>query len=280
MNSQSFAGFGIGLRPNHYQDIVDTRPLVDWFEIISEDFMIDGGSPLYYLDQIRAQYPMAMHGVSLSIGSCDPLDQDYLQKLKLLADRIEPMWVSDHLCWTGVNGVNMHDLMPLPYTQECIDHVVQRVQQVQDYLNQQILLENVSSYVDYRQSEMTEWEFLTAIAEKADCLILLDINNVFVNAFNHQFNSIDYLNHLPKNRVKQFHLAGHDHCQTHIIDTHSRSIINSVWDLYEEAVKRFGAVATLVERDANIPSIPELLTELDQAKMIYHQATKARVCYG
>jgi uncharacterized protein (UPF0276 family) len=280
VNSPSFAGFGIGLRPSHYQDIVDTHPAIDWFEIISEDFMIEGGSPLYYLDQIRAQYPLAMHGVSLSIGSCDPLDQDYLQKLKLLADRVEPMWISDHLCWTGVNGVNMHDLMPLPYTQESVDHVAQRVQQVQDYLQQQILLENVSSYVDYRQSEMTEWEFLAAVAEKADCLILLDINNVFVNSFNHQFNAIDYLNHLPAKRIKQFHLAGHENCETHIVDTHNHPIINNVWELYEEAVKRYGAVATLIERDANIPSIPELMTELDQAKTIYHQTTKARVCYG
>jgi uncharacterized protein (UPF0276 family) len=275
VTSHEFAGFGIGLRPQHYQDIIDTRPVIDWFEIISEDFLVDGGSPLYYLDQIRPHYPIAMHGVSLSIGSCDPLDQDYLQRLKQLMLRVDPLWVSDHLCWTGVNGVNIHDLMPLPYTQEAIDHVVQRVTQVQDYLGRQLLLENVSSYVDYRQSEMTEWEFLTAIANKADCLILLDINNVYVNAFNHQFNALTYLDHLPKHRIKQFHLAGHENCQTHIIDTHDHPIIDPVWALYAEAVKRYGSVATLIERDANIPTLPELLLEAEQAKNIYQQTLKA-----
>lgn len=274
ITTPTFTGFGIGLRPNHYQDIVDTKPAVEWFEIISEDFMMDGGTPLYYLDQIRQHYPLAMHGVSLSIGSCDPLDPDYLFRLKQLADRIEPLWVSDHLCWTGVNGVNMHDLMPLPYTEESISHVVSRIKQVQDHLNRQILIENVSSYVNYRSSEMTEWEFLVEIAQRADCHILLDLNNVYVNAFNHQFNALDYLNHIPKGRLKQYHLAGHDHCKTHIIDTHNREIVPGVWELYAESVKRFGPVATLIERDANIPSIPELLVELDQAKTIYEQTIK------
>lgn len=273
-------GFGIGLRPNHYQEIIDTCPTIDWFEIVSEDFLVDGGNPLYYLDKIRAHYPLAMHGVSLSIGSCDPLDEDYLQRLKSLADQIEPMWVSDHLCWTGVNGVNMHDLMPLPYTEEAVNHVVQRVQQVQEYLNRQIMLENVSSYVTYRQSEMTEWEFLTAIAKKADCLILLDINNIFVNAFNHQFDPREYLSYMPPDRVKQFHIAGHDHCQTHIIDTHNRAVPQNVWELYAEAVKRFNSAATLIERDANIPPLAELVAELDQAKRIYHQVNKVCVTHG
>src|SRR3990167_691582 len=179
MPPSTFAGFGIGLRPNHYQEIVETKPPIDWFEIISEDFMGVGGNPLFYLDQIRMHYPVAMHGVSLSIGSCDPLDWDYLKELKNLVQRVNPLWVSDHLCWTGVNGVNIHDLMPLPYTEECLRHVASRVKTVQDYLGQRILLENVSSYVSYQASEMSELEFLSAIAEETDCNILLDINNIF-----------------------------------------------------------------------------------------------------
>lgn len=269
MQDSLFTGFGIGLRPAHYQTIVDTLPALDWFEIISEDFMLEGGPSLYYLDKIREKYPMAMHGVSLSIGSSDPLDKDYLQRLKTLVNRIEPLWVSDHLCWTGVNGVNIHDLMPLPYTQECITHVVNRIRQVQDYLGQPILLENVSSYVSYRASEMTEWEFLTQVAEQADCFILLDINNIYVNAFNHGFNVKDYLNGVPKKRIRQFHLAGHDNLTTHIVDTHDDSIIDEVWKLYEMALELFGPVATLIERDAKIPSVTELIKELDYAKNIY-----------
>lgn len=269
MQDSLFTGFGIGLRPAHYQTIVDTLPALDWFEIISEDFMLEGGPSLYYLDKIREKYPMAMHGVSLSIGSSDPLDKDYLQRLKTLVNRIEPLWVSDHLCWTGVNGVNIHDLMPLPYTQECITHVVNRIRQVQDYLGQPILLENVSSYVSYRALEMTEWEFLTQVAEQADCFILLDINNIYVNAFNHGFNVKDYLNGVPKKRIRQFHLAGHDNLTTHIVDTHDDSIIDEVWKLYEMALELFGPVATLIERDAKIPSVTELIKELDYAKNIY-----------
>lgn len=271
MQDLSYSGFGIGLRPQHYQSIIDTRPNVDWFEIMSEDFMIDGGHRLYYLDQIREQYPVAMHGVSLSIGSCDPLDSDYLARLKRLAERVDPLWISDHLCWTGVNGVNMHDLMPLPHTEETIAHVAARVKKVQDFLGRQILLENVSSYVDYRASEMTEWEFLSEVAKKADCLILLDINNIFVNAFNHGFKALDYLDGVPAKRVQQFHIAGHDNCITHIIDTHDHTIIDDVWKLYGEAIMRFSDVATLIERDANIPDIPELLKEVDHAKQIYQR---------
>jgi len=271
MQKSSFAGFGMGLRPPHYQTVVDTKPAVDWFEIISEDFLVDGGTPLYYLDKIRQDYPMAMHGVSLSIGSCDPLDMDYLKRLKDLIARVDPLWVSDHLCWTGVNGVNMHDLMPLPYTEESVNHVVERVEEVQNYLDRPILLENVSSYVAYRASEMTEWEFLTQIAEKANCLILLDVNNIYVSAFNHGFDPQEYLDAIPKERVQQFHMAGHDNCGTHIIDTHDETIIPDVWALYERAVKRFGSVATLIERDANIPPVSELLEEVNQAKELYQR---------
>lgn len=266
-----FAGFGIGLRPCHYADILQRKPAIDWFEILTEDYLVDGGVPLYYLEKVCELYPVVMHGVSLSIGSTDPLNQGYLTKLKQLMHRIQPMWVSDHLCWTGVNGVNLHDLMPLPQNEEAVDHVVRRVKQVQDYLNCQLVLENISSYVKYKNSTMTEWEFLSEIAEKADCLILLDINNIYVNAFNHGFNPMAYLKGVPKARIKQFHLAGHSHCETHIIDTHDENVIPSVWELYAEALKLFGSVATLVERDANIPDIDEMLIELKQARDIYNE---------
>ncbi len=278
MDTARFTGFGIGLRPTHYQAILASKPHVDWFEIISEDFLIDGGAPLFYLDNIRRDYPMAMHGVSLSIGSCDPLNKDYLSKLRDLAKRVDPLWISDHLCWTGVNGVNIHDLMPIPYTEEAVRHIVLRVKAVQDYLGRQLLLENVSSYVSYQASEMTEWEFLSEIAKRADCLILLDINNIFVNAFNHRFNPFDYLNAIPVDRVRQFHLAGHDHCGTHIIDTHDSAIISDVWDLYEAALNRFGSVATLIERDANIPALDDLLHELDRARSIHRKFIGEGAC--
>jgi uncharacterized protein (UPF0276 family) len=263
-----YLGFGLGLRIPHYDEILATRPKVDWFEILSENYLVPGGKPLYYLERIRANYPVVMHGVSLSIGGTDPLNRDYLKQLKALADRIEPKWISDHLCWTGVGGLNLHDLMPLPYTEEAVQHVVSRVKQVQDFLGRKILLENVSSYVTYKQSQLTEWEFLTHIAEQADCLILLDINNIYVSSFNHGFDPADYLNGIPIERVQQFHLAGHQNCGNYIVDTHDHPIINPVWALYETAVKRFGSVSTMIERDDNIPPLKELLAELDHARII------------
>jgi uncharacterized protein len=263
-----YLGFGLGLRIPHYDEILATRPQVDWFEILSENYLVPGGKPLYYLERIRANYPVVMHGVSLSIGGTDPVNRDYLKQLKVLADRIEPRWISDHLCWTGVGGLNLHDLMPLPYTDEAVQHVVSRVKQVQDFLGRKILLENVSSYVTYKQSQLTEWEFLTHIAEQADCLILLDINNIYVSSFNHGFDPADYLNGIPIERVRQFHLAGHQNCGNYIVDTHDHPIINPVWALYETAVKRFGSVSTMIERDDNIPPLKELLAELDHARII------------
>lgn len=264
-------GFGLGLRTDHYSHILDTSPPVDWFEIISENYFVKGGKPLYFLDQIRERYPLAMHGVSLSIGSTDPLNWDYLKELKNLTRRVNPVWVSDHLCWTGVNGLNMHDLLPLPYTEETIQHVVSRVKEVQDYLGQAILLENVSSYVTFISSEMTEWEFLKTIAIEADCKILLDINNIYVSAFNHGFDALDYIKGVPKERVQQFHLAGHSNYGDHIVDTHDAPVIDPVWDLYREALKQFGPVATMIERDDNIPPFEELYAELLQAKNIAHE---------
>ncbi len=269
-------GFGLGLRTDHYESIVETRPAVDWFEIISENYMVPGGKPLHFLDLVRADYPMVMHGVSLSIGSTDPLNRDYLRQLKQLADRIQPAWVSDHLCWTGVHGKNMHDLLPLPYTEEAVRHVAGRVQQVQDFLGRRILLENVSSYVTYRQSAMTEWEFLNAVVEQADCLILLDVNNIYVSSFNHGFDPLDYLNAVPAGRVQQFHLAGHRNLDTHIIDTHDEPIVDPVWKLYRAAVQRFGRVSTMIERDDNIPPLEELLAELGRARKIASEALDTR----
>ena len=261
-------GFGLGLRTDHYERIVAERPPVDWFEVLTENYLVDGGKPLHYLDRIRADYPMVMHGVSLSIGSTDALNTDYLVQLKALADRIEPVWISDHLCWTGVAGRNLHDLLPLPYTEEAIDHVAQRVEQVQDYLGRPILLENVSSYLTWRDSDLPEWEFLSAVAEQADCLILLDVNNIYVSAHNHGFDPQDYLRGIPVERVRQFHLAGHSYNGELIIDTHDHPVCDPVWSLYADAVARFGEVSTMIERDADIPPLAVLLEELDEARRL------------
>lgn len=272
-----YLGYGLGLRNQHYQYILEHRPAVDWFEILTENYLVPGGRPLYYLDRIRELYPLVMHGVSLSIGSSDPLDKEYLTKVKKLIQRAQPHWISDHLCWTGVNGLNMHDLLPLPYTEEALHHVVERVKQVQDFLGQQILLENVSSYITYTHSHLTEWEFFTQVAEQADCLLLLDVNNIYVSAFNHGFAPKDYLEGVPVNRVQQFHLAGHHNCGTHIIDTHDHPVIDEVWALYADAVRRFGHVSTMIERDDNIPEFPELFAELNQAKSIAEKVLAEQV---
>jgi len=269
-------GFGLGLRKEHYQDIINTRPEVDWFEILTENYLVPGGKPLYFLDKIRQDYPMVMHGVSLSIGNSDELNLNYLQQVKELANRIESTWISDHLCWTGMGGSNAHDLLPLPYTEEALEHVVERIQRVQDYLGQSILMENVSSYISYKQSQMTEWEFLDEVATRADCLILLDINNIYVSAVNHQFDPKVYIDAIPKQRVQQFHLAGHSDFGDYIIDTHDHDVRQEVWDLYEHAVKRFGKVSCMIERDDHIPPMDELLQELAKARSIADQVMEER----
>lgn len=261
-------GYGLGLRTTHYQTLLSELPPLDWLEVLSENYMVAGGKPLDYLDRIRAHYPVVMHGVSLSIGSSDPLDQNYLRQLKTLAQRIEPHWISDHLCWTGVQHKNMHDLLPLPYTEEALRHVVARIRQVQDYLGQRILIENVSSYLTYTASDMSEWEFLRAVCEQADCLLLLDINNIYVSARNHGFDPLTFLEAIPVERVQQFHLAGHSMNGDMIIDTHDAPVIDPVWALYAQAVRRFGAVSTLLERDDNIPELPELIAELAHARRL------------
>jgi hypothetical protein len=256
------------LRKEHYETVLAERPAVDWFEIISENYMVEGGKPLDYLSRIREHYPMVMHGVSLSIGSTEPLDFDYLKRLKALIQRVQPAWFSDHLCWTGVHGVNLHDLMPLPYTEETLQHVADRVSRVQDYMGRRMLLENVSSYVSFSASQMSEWEFLRAVAERADCLILLDINNIHVSAFNHNFDPCSYLAAMPGERVCQIHLAGHTRENNLLIDTHDHPVAEPVFELYAAAVQKFGRLSTMIERDDNIPPLSELLAELERVRDI------------
>ncbi|MFZ2315917.1 MAG: DUF692 domain-containing protein [Gammaproteobacteria bacterium] len=268
MSRKPQLGFGLGLRTEHYTAILDEKPPVDWFEIITENYLVPGGKPLYFLDQIREHYPLVMHGVSLSMGSSDPLDLDYLKQVKKLANRIHPKWISDHLCWTGIQDKNMHDLLPLPYTEEAINHVATRIQQVQDILGRQILIENVSSYLTYHQSALTEWDFLTAICERADCLILLDVNNVYVSSVNHEFAALDYIKSLPAERVYQIHLAGHSDMGDYKIDTHDHDIIDPVWDLYAETLRLIGPCSTMIERDDNLPPLADLVTELNRAREI------------
>ncbi|MFV2057304.1 MAG: DUF692 domain-containing protein [Thiohalomonadales bacterium] len=268
VNKPASLGYGLGLRHEYYHEILEHHPPVDWFEILSENYMVEGGKPLYYLDAIRESYPIVMHGVAMSIGSTNPLNMDYLKDLKNLASRVKPRWISDHLCWAGYGSTNLHDLMPLPYNEETIKHVVQRVKRVQDYLGEIFLLENVSSYVTYTHSEMTEWEFISAIVEEADCMMLLDINNIYVSARNHGFDAMDYINGVPIDRIQQFHLAGHSDYGDYVIDTHDHPVVDTVWALYEKALKRFGAVSTMIERDDRMPPFSELLDELAQARDI------------
>ncbi|MBS0367418.1 MAG: DUF692 domain-containing protein [Proteobacteria bacterium] len=259
-------GFGLGLRTDHYESILANSPPVDWFEALTENYLVPGGKPLHYLDRIRERYPVVLHGVSLSIGSTAPLDLDYLRQVRALAQRIEPQWISDHLCWTGIAGSNTHDLLPLPYTEEALAHVAARVRQVQELLGRRILLENVSSYVGFSASHLQEWEFLAEVAVRADCLILLDVNNIHVSAVNHGFDAHQYLRAIPAARVQQIHLAGHEDHGDYLIDTHDHAVPDPVWQLYAAALRHCGAVSTMIERDANIPPLQELCAELQQAR--------------
>lgn len=274
----SSMGFGLGLRPQHYPAILeggtDIAGQVDWFEIISENYMVAGGLPLANLMAVRARYPMIMHGVSLSIGSTDPLDLDYLAGLKDLARRVEPAIISDHLCWTGVAGTNMHDLLPLPLTEEALAHVCGRIDQVQDVLGRTIAIENASTYVTFAQSSIPEWEFMTELVRRSGCRLLLDVNNVYVSAFNHDFPAETYIDAIAAESVAYIHLAGHENNETYIIDTHDHPVVDGVWDLYAHAIRRFGPVATMIERDDNIPPFAELVAELGQARRIAAGATR------
>ncbi len=271
MINDHFLGFGLGLRIPHFEDVLTTDHNVEWFEILSENFMVDGGKPRYYLEQIAERFPLVMHGVAMSIGSTTPLDMTYLNNLKKLMGDVKPRWISDHLCFTQANDVNSHDLLPLPYTEDAINHVADRIKQVQDHIGQQMLIENVSSYLTYKESGMTEWEFYNEVCQRADCFMLLDINNIYVSARNHQFDANDYLNAIDPKRVRQIHLAGHTDYGDYVIDTHDHDVCDPVWDLYRNAVKRFGAVSTMIERDDDIPAFSVLNKELDIAREIATQ---------
>jgi len=266
-------GIGVGLRPKHFPDVLERGPRgalgVDWFEALSENYMADGGRPRRILDAVRAFAPVVLHGVSLNVGSADPLDRAYLDQLQALASRVEPLWVSDHLCWTGVAGHNLHDLIPLPYTGEVVEHVAARIRQVQETLGRRIAIENVSSYLSYAVDELSEWEFLAAVASEADCGILLDVNNVFVSAHNHGFDALEYILAIPPERVFQLHLAGHSESGPLLIDTHDHPIRVEVWDLYEQTLRHTGPVSTLIEWDDEIPDYDGLVAEAERARAIY-----------
>jgi uncharacterized protein (UPF0276 family) len=259
-------GLGVGLRTVHFPHILEHHPDVDWFEIISENFMDSEGRPRYVLEQIAERYPIVMHGVSLSIGSTDPLDREYLAKLRRLADAVNARWVSDHICWTGVADRNTHDLLPIPFHEAALRHVVERIRVVQDVLERPLVLENPSSYVTFADSTMSEWEFVTRMAEEADCGLLLDVNNVYVSGVNHDFDPLEYLRRVPHRRVVQFHLAGHTNCQTHLIDTHDGPVIDPVWELYRLAHELTGGASTLLEWDAKIPPFPVVHAEVLKAR--------------
>ncbi len=261
-------GFGLGLRTSHYNHILRHHPDVDWFEIISENFMNNHGYSMHVLEQVAERYPVVMHGVSMSIGSTDPLNMEYLRGLKQLANRIHPAWISDHLCWTGVLTKNSHDLLPLAFTEESLKHVVERIKQVQDVLERPLILENPSSYVRFKQDSLTEWEFMAEMANQANCGILLDVNNIYVSSVNHAFDPAEYLAGIPMERVIQMHIAGHTHCGTHIIDTHDHPVVNEVWELYHLAQQKAYGASTLLEWDAKIPPFEDLHAELKKAQHI------------
>lgn len=269
-------GYGLGLRPIYFDEIMSTRPPVDWFEIISENYMVAGGKPLSMLDAVRADYPIVMHGVSMSLASTDPLDFDYLAQLEALIERVQPAWVSDHVAWTGVHGLTLHDLLPIPYTKESLAHIVERICRVQDYLKRQLVVENASTYVSFTASEMSEQEFVKEMAERADCLLLLDVNNVFVSSFNHGFDPVAFIDAVPVERVVQFHMAGHTNNETHRVDTHDQPVCDEVWALYEHARRRFGGVSAMIERDDNFPPFEELLDELQHMRDIDARVAAAR----
>jgi uncharacterized protein len=259
-------GLGVGLRTVHFDYILSQQPRVDWFEVISENFMDSHGRPRYVLEQIAERYPVVMHGVSLSIGSTDPLNWDYLRRLKALARDIKPLWISDHVCWTGVAGRNTHDLLPMPLTETSLKHVVERVRRVQDFLERPFVLENPSTYVGFTGSTLSEWEFISRMAEGADCGLLLDVNNVYVSSRNHDFDPEEFIRSVPAKRIVQFHLAGHTDCQTHLIDTHDNHVVDPVWKLYRLAHQLTGGVSTLLEWDARIPPFPVVHAEVLKAK--------------
>ena len=274
-SATSGLGYGLGLRSHYYEAILVQRPAVDWFEVVSENFMVDGGKALYYLDAIGEHYPLVMHGVSLSIGGPHALDQSYLQRLKELARRVKPAWISDHLCWSRGNAHQLHDLLPLPYTEESLQHVAARVSQVQDVLELPLVLENVSSYLRTASDQFNEWEFLARLSELSGCELLLDVNNVYVSSRNHGFDPWQFISALPAQSIRQIHLAGHSDYGDYVIDTHDHPISDPVWQLYQRSLELLGPVATMIERDDHFPPFEELLAELHKARTL-GQATMQR----
>jgi uncharacterized protein len=265
-------GVGVGYRLPHYARILDECPPMDWFEVISENFMVRGGKPIANLEKLRAQYQVVPHGVSLSVGQTEPLDASYLDRLKALVARISPPWASDHICWTGSAHANLHDLLPLPLTRQAVQHVASRVRHVQDFLGIPFALENASSYLAFTSSTMPEWEFVCEVAEKADCGLLLDVNNVFVSAYNHGFDAAAYIDAIPADRVVQMHLAGHTDKGTYLLDTHSDHVRAEVWELYRRAIRRIGSTSTLIEWDDEIPSWDLLSLEAATARQVREEA--------
>ncbi|MCA0903768.1 DUF692 domain-containing protein [Qipengyuania aquimaris] len=268
---EPFHGYGLGLRRTHYADFLETEVPVDFVEVISENYMVEGGKPLRILEEIRARHPVILHGVSMSVGSAQGLDEDYLDRLAALARRIDPLWVSDHLCWTRTSAHNSHDLLPLPLTGEALDVVCANIDRAQEKLGRAMLFENPSSYLTFPEDEMSEWAFLSEMARRTGCYLLLDVNNVYVSAQNHGFSASEYIAGLPLDRVRQIHLAGHTPAteeRSLVIDTHDREVCDEVWDLFREVTALMGPVATMIERDDAIPPLPELLHELDRARMI------------
>jgi uncharacterized protein (UPF0276 family) len=266
-------GLGLGLRSKHFNHILEHNPAVDWFEVISENFMDSGGRPRHILRQITEKYPVVMHGVSLSIGSTDPLNREYLRKLKGLADEVKPLWVSDHLCWTGVNSLNTHDLLPVLLNEESLKHICARICQAQDYMERPLVFENPSTYLTFKQSTIPEWAFLKYMAEETGCGLLLDVNNVYVSAFNNEFDPVHYINQLPHDRIVQMHIAGHQHCGDYIIDTHDRNVLADVWQLFTQAWQLTGGVATLLEWDSQIPEFEVYHAELLKSKYYMNTTT-------
>ena len=277
MSDPAIQGFGLGLRTEHYADFERRGTTVDWLEILSENYMVPGGRPLHHLDRIRADHPMVMHGVSMSIGGTDPLDLDYLRELKALAARVQPAWLSDHLCWTGVDGRNLHDLLPLPMSEAALRHVAARLDEVQHRLGRRIAIENLSSYVRFAADEMREYEFVAELLKRSDALLLLDVNNVYVSSVNHGFDARAYIDAMPADRVVQIHLAGHSEQDGFLVDTHDAPVCDAVWDLYRYTLTRLGPRPTMIERDDHIPALDELLAELDIARRITADVTAANV---
>ena len=264
-------GCGIGLRLDHFDELANKPNNIPWFEVLSDNYLIEGTVQRDYLYEFRKDNPVTFHGVGLSIGSTEPLDQKYLKRLKKLKDDVQPAWISDHLCWTSAHGVVTHDLIPLPYTQSVVEHIVDRISQVQDYLGEQLVIENVSSYLQFKSTEMSEWDFINEVTHRSDCRLLLDVNNIYVSAQNHKFNADDYLFSMPAERVAEIHLAGYEDRGTHLLDTHSRPVTQPVWELFEKAVQHVGDVPVLIEWDNDIPSLDRVIEESLTAQKIQQQ---------